>query len=144
MAVSFAIIVLLEIAAKFLLFSGPLHLPNMVKAMLPFQARGENQHMVMTLASRKRSSCGSLVASLKCWRKTVTPPLRNLVVTHQKKRSPRIGQQDVSSCFLVSFSKNAALISNCSRPRDYQARGAVSPCASYTVCGWERVFVESC
>lgn len=62
----------------------------------------------------------------------------------EKKRSPRIGQQDVSSCLLVSFSKNAALISNCSRPRDYRARGAVSPCASYMVCGWERVFVESC
>lgn len=35
-----------------------------------------------------------------------------------EKRSPRIGQQDVSSCLPVSFSKNATLISNCSRSRE--------------------------
>lgn len=114
--------VLVEIAIIFLLFSGSLRLPNMVKAMLPFQARGENQHMVMTLAYRKLCSCGSLVASPgglpQMLEETVTLPLWNLVVTHQKKRSPRIGQQDVSSGLLVSFSKNATLISNGSRPRE--------------------------
>lgn len=98
------ITVLLEIAAIFLLLSGPLCLPNMVKVMLPFQARGENQHMAMTLAYRKLCLCGSLVTFpdglSQMLEETVTPLLWNLWLPIRKKEVLGL----VNSTYLVSSS----------------------------------------
>lgn len=121
-AVAFAIMVLVEIAIIFLLFSGPLRLPNMVKSDVAIPGSGKKPAYGYDIGVQKTLLLW-FSGGFPWW-----PPSNAGGNSHTaamescgyplEKRSPRIGQQDVSSGLLVSFSKNATLISNGSRPRE--------------------------